>query len=81
MKQVKEMTPKKWGTWAIVIILTLVVGMGLLTYIVDPYFHFHAPIEGMSYRLYEQRYINDGISRHFDYDTIVIGNSLSENVI
>lgn len=80
MKQVKEMTPKKWGTWAIVIILTLVVGMGLLTYIVDPYFHFHAPIEGMSYRLYEQRYINDGISRHFDYDTIVTGNSLSENV-
>lgn len=80
MKQVKEMTPKKWGIWAIAIILTLVVGMALLTYIVDPYFHFHAPIEGMSYRLYEQRYINDGISRHFDYDTIVIGNSLSENV-
>lgn len=80
MKEIKELSPKRWGMMAITSICTLVLGMGLLTYVVDPYFHFHAPIEGMRYRLYEQRYINDGISRHFEYDTLVIGNSLSENV-
>lgn len=79
MKKVKEITPRKWGILAIVIFLGAVIGCALLTVIVDPYFHYHAPIEGISYRLYEQRYINDGISRHFEYDTVITGNSLSEN--
>ncbi len=79
MKKMKEISPKKWGVCAIVSLVVMILGMALLTYIVDPYFHYHAPFPGMSYRLYEQRYINDGISRHFDYDTIIIGNSLSEN--
>ena len=80
MKRMKEINPGKWGICAIVLLGVVIVGMALLTYIVDPYFHYHAPFSGMSYRLYEQRYINDGISRHFDYDAVVIGNSLSENV-
>lgn len=80
MKKMKEISPKKWGICAITAIVVMILGMALLTYIVDPYFHYHAPLPGMSYRLYEQRYINDGISRHFEYDAVVIGNSLSENV-
>lgn len=80
MKVVRDINPRKWGICAIVILVVMIVGMALMTYIVDPYFHYHAPIQGMSYRLYEQRYINDGISRHFKYDAVVTGNSLSENV-
>ena len=45
--------------------------------IVDPYFHFHKPFT--KYRLSEERYINDGIARNFDYDAVIIGNSLSQN--
>ena len=81
MKKRKEISPKKWGICAITVLTVMIVGMALLTYIVDPYFHYHAPLKGISYRLYEQRYINDGISRHFEYDTVIIGNSLSENVL
>lgn len=80
MKRMKEITPKKWGVLAIVSFLFPVVSMAILTCVIDPYFHYHAPLEGMSYRLYEQRYINDGISRHFEYDTVITGNSLSENI-
>lgn len=79
MKKMKEICPKKWGICAIAALAVMVVGMALLTYIIDPYFHYHAPLPGMSYRLYEQRYINDGISRHFEYDAVITGNSLSEN--
>lgn len=79
MKKKKEITPKKWGICAIVVLVVMIAGMGLLTYIVDPYFHYHAPLQGISYRLYEQRYINDGISRNFEYDAVITGNSLSEN--
>lgn len=79
MKNKKEISPRKWGMLAILIFLIFVIGFALLTVIVDPYFHYHSPIKGISYRLYEQRYINDGISRHFEYDTVITGNSLSEN--
>jgi len=80
MKKNKEISPKKWGLCAIVLLVFLVVGTALLTYVVDPYFHYHAPAKEINYRLYEQQYINDGIARHFDYDAIIIGNSLSENM-
>lgn len=80
MKKMKEINPKKWGVLAIVFFLIPVVSMAVLTWVIDPYFHYHAPLKGMSYRLYEQRYINDGISRHFEYDTVITGNSLSENI-
>ena len=80
MKINKEISPKKWGLCAIVLLVFLVVGIAFLTYVVDPYFHYHAPVKGINYRLYEQQYINDGIARHFDYDAIIIGNSLSENM-
>ena len=40
----------------------------------DPYFHYHGPFSSFSYRLYEERYINDGISRHFNYDAIITGD-------
>lgn len=80
MKKMKEISPKKWGICALLLLAVLIGGTALITIIVDPYFHYHAPLDGIHYRLYEQRYINDGITRHFEYDAIVIGNSLSENV-
>ena len=45
----------------------------------DPYFHFHGPADGISYVLKNQRYQNDGISRHFDYNAIITGTSMTEN--
>lgn len=47
--------------------------------IVDPYFHYHRPFSFLSYRLYEERYINDGISRHFDFDALITGTSMAQN--
>lgn len=70
---------KKWVISVISVLIILVLIMTTMTYIVDPYFHFHKPLSGMSYRLYEQRYINDGIGRNFDYNAIITGNSLTEN--
>lgn len=47
--------------------------------IVDPYFHYHKPLEGIAYRLYYERYINDGIAKNFTYDGIVTGTSMNQN--
>ena len=45
----------------------------------DPYFHYHAPIEKWEYKLYDERYQNDGILSHFSYDSVIIGTSMTRN--
>lgn len=47
---------------------------------IDPVFHYHKPLEGAAYLFYEgERYINDGITRNFDYDAVITGTSMTEN--
>ncbi|MCM1262450.1 MAG: hypothetical protein NC313_06980 [Butyrivibrio sp.] len=73
------MKERKWFYRTIIYLVFALVMFALIVVIVDPYFHFHAPIKGTSYRLYEERYINDGIARHFDYDAIITGTSMTQN--
>ena len=56
-----------------------VLGSFALFWVIDPYFHFHKPFDFISYRLYDERYINDGISRHFDYNAVITGTSMAQN--
>lgn len=76
------MEQKEAGKWFIKCILTLAAAMlflALFVAVIDPYFHYHKPCSFLSYRLSEERYINDGISRHFEYDAIITGTSMSQN--
>ena len=70
---------KKWCfsflAWWLII---EVISCGI-TVILDPFFHYHKPLNGLSYILSDERYQNDGILRHFDYDTIITGTSMAEN--
>lgn len=53
---------------------------GVVTYYVDPYFHFHgAKVDKYYYQLDNERAQNDGICRHFDYDALISGTSMTEN--
>lgn len=47
--------------------------------IVDPCFHYHRPLKCLSYTLHNERMQNDGITRHFDYDALITGTSMTEN--
>ncbi len=67
----------KWFRYTALVSLGLVLLFVGLNILVDPYFHYHKPVT--KYRLNDERYINDGIARNFDYDTIIIGNSLFQN--
>lgn len=62
---------------SVIIVITFVIIAAV--WIIDPYFHFHKPFSFVSYRLYDERYTNDGISRHFDFDTIITGTSMAQN--
>lgn len=75
----KQQEAKKWFQKCIILLVSFLVLIVLVMVVVDPYFHYHGPLKGMSYRLYEERYINDGITRHFDYDAVITGTSMSQN--
>ena len=47
--------------------------------IVAPFFHYHQQLPGLFYILSRERYQNDGILKHFDYDAIITGTSMREN--
>lgn len=72
-------TGKSWSISFLILTLALLIGLGSLTVVVDPYFHYHAPLDGLSYHLVKERYINDGIVKHFTYDAIITGTSMTEN--
>ena len=55
---------KKWFIRCFASLLLSIFLVFLIVWIFDPYFHFHKPFSFVSYRLYDERYTNDGISRH-----------------
>lgn len=60
-------------------LLALLLVMGGVMVAVDPFFHYHAPLDNIDYKIHDQRYQNDGILRNFEYDSIIIGTSMTEN--
>lgn len=70
---------KLWSLLCLGIVLAILLFFALPTTIIDPFFHFHSPREDFSYPLNNQRYQNDGIVRHFDYDALITGTSMTEN--
>lgn len=70
---------KKWFKKCIISLVGAIFLVFAMVYVFDPYFHFHKPFFFVSYRLYDERYTNDGISRHFDYDAMVTGTSMAQN--
>lgn len=72
---------KKWFIFVISLTIICLVGISLITIIIDPFFHYHKPLDSLEYELLRdnERYQNDGILRHWDYDTIITGTSMTEN--
>lgn len=72
---------KRWTIGVLTLTLCGLIILGGLTVYVDPCFHYHKPIENMAYqlKLKEERYINDGIARNFEYTGIISGTSMVEN--
>lgn len=70
---------KKWGICFIILTLILLLAGALPTIIIDPYFHYHAPLSCFEYPMNNERYQNDGIVKHFEYNAIITGTSMTQN--
>ena len=70
---------KNWLLCMLSLALVLMIAMASVIVYVDPYFHYHGPQSNLYYELNNERSQNDGIIRHFDYDSMIIGTSMAEN--
>ncbi len=78
-----EEKEKHWGRWlgvTLAVSFLILALIGAFVAVVDPFFHFHGPLEEFAYTIDNERYQNDGISRHYDYDSVLTGTSMIENV-
>lgn len=73
------MNYKKFGILFIIIFIFSILFISFTTIIIDPYFHYHKPLKNLNYTLNNQRYQNYGIIKHFNYDAIITGTSMTEN--
>ena len=64
--------------YSLVFLVLLFSNIILIVYI-DPYFHYHKPIDGYTYEIDNQHYQNYGILKNFEYDAMITGTSMTEN--
>lgn len=68
----------KWIIGFVSFFMMILVAVGIFMVIIDPYFHYHKPLDGLGYSLENERYQNNGIVRNFDYEAIITGSSMTE---
>lgn len=74
------MKARNWIIGWLIIVLTSLFLIAIVVIDIDPYFHYHKPkLDKYFYSLDNQRSQNDGIIKHFDYDALIIGTSMTEN--
>jgi len=59
-----------------IVLLSFIAG---ITAWIDPFLHYHAPLASLQYPLKDERYQNDGIIRHYKYDALITGTSMTQN--
>ena len=73
---------KPAGGWLKILCITVIAGLiiwaGVIIYI-DPFFHYHAPLEKFPYIVDDQVDMNPGLARHLDYDAVILGSSMVVN--
>lgn len=50
-----------------------------LVIVVDPFFQYHKPLPGLNYAIDNQLSQNAGIIKNFDYDSVILGSSMTDN--
>ena len=68
---------KKWLVGFLVAFVAVMSLLGGVVAFIDPYFHYHAPLPFVRYELNNDRYQNNGIVKHFEYDAIITGSSMT----
>ena len=63
----------------ITFVLTAFVLMIALVVYVDPFFHYHKPLNNFNYVVDNQLTQNPGMAEHLEYDSVILGSSMTVN--
>lgn len=74
-----EKKSKKWNLLVLGGLIGALVLLAGITILIDPFLHYHAGLPFLEYPLKDERYQNDGIARHYKYDSIITGTSMCQN--
>lgn len=71
---------RRYARALLIALVTFAGAVAVVDYVVDPFQQYRKPTwyEARYYRPL-QRYINPGMAKHYDYDTVVTGSSMMEN--
>lgn len=78
-KRVKELKYKIWIIITLVFTIIVFILFASIIIYIDPLFHYHKPLNKYKYPINNERYQNDGITRNFEYESIITGTSMTEN--
>ena len=72
---------KKYIIISLSLLLAALIGMGVLTYVIDPLFQYHTPWFGLEPYLISERYQLAGVAKNFEFENVIMGNSFSQNFV
>ncbi len=70
---------KRWFAATCTVICILLILTGALVVLVDPFFQYHAPLDGFPYLVDNQLSQNPGMAKHMEYDSVILGSSMTVN--
>ncbi|MCR5676365.1 MAG: SGNH/GDSL hydrolase family protein [Lachnospiraceae bacterium] len=74
------MKPRRFQHILLITAFGILLACGLLVFVFDPFYHYHKPWFGLKAVLNEKEYQVIGTLRHFDYNAVLVGSSVVENV-
>lgn len=75
----RSMDARKWNRMVLGLSAVILLAIAGITAWIDPFLHYHQPLEKLQYPLKDERYQNDGILRQFSYDAVITGTSMAQN--
>lgn len=73
------MKSKNWSFLVLGATAGILLALAGATIVIDPFLHYHGGQSVLEYPLKDERYQNDGIARHYEYDSIITGTSMCQN--
>lgn len=78
-KRIEHLMAKKLFFGFLAIMLSVLIFISALVVYVDPFFHYHAPLQDFPYIVDNQLSQNPGMAMNFKYDSCIIGSSMTVN--
>ncbi len=60
-------------------VISLLFLGAMVVFLVDPFYHYHKAWFGMPVVLYNEVYQTPGVANQFEYDSVIVGSSVTEN--